>query len=86
MTGYLFSSTSNSSRAISIVVEDAPLWLFILAVPFDVFEELDGVSFTHTLFFFKSINLPISHLFSIFGAVFSTKHGAKIVISHETTK
>lgn len=66
--------------------DKVPLWLFMLAVPFDVFEELDGVSFTHTLFFFKSINLPISHLFSIFGAVFSTKHGAKIVISHETTK
>ena len=66
--------------------DKVPLWLFMLAVPFDVFEELDGVSFTHTLFFFKSINLPISHLFSIFGAVFGTKHGAKIHNSVLTTK
>lgn len=66
--------------------DKVPLWLFMLAVPFDVFEELDGVSFTHTLFFFKSINLPISHLFSIFGAVFSTKHGAKIGNFLITTK
>lgn len=66
--------------------DKVPLWLFMLAVPFDVFEELDGVSFTHTLFFFKSINLPISHLFSIFGAVFSTKHGAKINILRILTK
>ena len=66
--------------------DKVPLWLFMLAVPFDVFEELDGVSFTHTLFFFKSINLPISHLFSIFGAVFGTKHGAKIGNNFQPSK
>ena len=67
------------------VFEVPPLCLCEVEFPLDG-SHLACLDCFHTLFFFKSINLPISCLFSIFGATFSIKHGAKIVIYHETAK
>lgn len=67
------------------VFEVPPLCLCEVEFPLDD-SHLACLDCFHTLFFFKSINLPISCLFSIFGATFSIKHGAKIHKSVLTTK